>query len=309
MARRLFLVLLLGGTTACDRPVPARSNDTAVIIVPPPDSAPPIPTSTASPWDSAAGAVFLVVGPNARQAMVVVPAIDTAASLDTISINLDVRRFGPFDLFVAGSRIGTGTLGEPLDADIPDDCTAWPLVRLGGPDSTPGSWTVGFGADRFQPLRVDSLAALARPDSSRLAVELARAASAAPGDTIEALRGVPFVVRRAWRVRVPPARTMVMAEVERSLNQEANQTQEHLLLVVERDSTARQFDLAYAERSGGGEESLESDELLAIGTLRGREQPVALIARYVGDGVIYALLERQADGRWRLRWSSPYTGC
>lgn len=265
---------------------------------------------TASPWDSAAGPVFLVIGPNPSQAAVVVPALDTTVSLDTISIALDTERFGAFDLFVANHRVGTATLGLPIEADIPDECTAWPMVRLGaGADTITSAWTVAFEASRFAPMEVDSLPALARADSLRLAGELARVASGAPGDTIDALRGVPFVVRRAYRVSLPGGRLGVVAEVERTLNQEASQTQEHLLLVAERDSTARQYDLAYVERSGGGEDSLESDELLAIGRIRGRDEPVALIARFVGDGVIYSLLERLPEGRWRLRWSSPYTGC
>jgi hypothetical protein len=65
----------------------------------------------------------------------------------------------------------------------------------------------------------------------------------------------------------------------------------------------------YLERTSGGEESLESTELLVAARLGGSREPVVLLARYVGDGAIYALVERQAPRRWRLRWTSPYTGC
>lgn len=308
--RRTGLVAVLL-VVACERPAPARSNDTAVPTAPPPETAVALPVPSLPAWDSAAGPVFFVVGPNSQQAAVIVPAIDTAASLDTVTFDLAPYRAMSLDLFAGGRRLGPATVGATITLDVPEDCSAWPLVRVNGfADSASNTWAVAFRSDHFEPLAVDSLVTLPRADSLRLVTELARVASAAPGDTVQAMRGIPFVVRRAYRATLPGNVAAVIAEIGRSLNQEANPMQEHLLVIAERDSaTAKGYRLAYLERSAGGEEMLESSELLLLGVPRGREYPMMLLARYLGDGVVYSMVDRTPDGTWRLRWSSPYAGC
>lgn len=303
-----WVVLLVTG--ACDRPPPARSNDTVVPVTSLPETVVMAPVPVAPAWDTAAGQVFLVAGPNAEQATVIVPAIDTGASLDTVRFDVSRYRSMPLDLFVAGRRVGAGTVGARVNLDAPEDCSAWPMVRITGASDTSGAWTVAFRADLFHPLGVDSIANLPRPDSLRLVSAITRVAATVPGDTVDALRGIPFVVRRAVRATLATGSVLVVAEVERALNQEANPVQEHMLLLAERDSAgAKGYRRGYFERTTGGEESLESSELLLLGTPRNRTQPVLLLARYLGDGVVYSLLERSAAGTWRLRWSSPYAGC
>lgn len=310
LRRTGWLAVLL--VVACERPAPARSNDTAVPTAPPPETAVALPTPSVPAWDSAAGPVFLVVGANAQQAAVIVPGVDTAASLDTVTFDLARYRSMSLDLFSGGRRLGAANVGANVALDVPEDCSAWPVVRLNGvaADSSSTSWQIAFASDRFQVLAIDSLSTFPRTDSLRLVNELARVASAAPGDTVQAMRGIPFVVRRAYRAMLPGGIGAVIAEVGRALNQEANPIQEHLLIIAERDSSAKEYRLAYLERSSGGEEMLESSELLLIGVPRGRAQPMVLLARYLGDGVVYSMLDRTApDGKWRLRWSSPYAGC
>jgi hypothetical protein len=308
MRRTGWVAVLL--VVACERPAPVPSNDTAVPTVPPPETAAALPVPPVPAWDTAAGPVFFVVGPNAQQAAVIVPGIDTAASLDTVTFDVARYRSMQLDLFSAGRRLGAAAVGTTVTLDVPEDCSAWPMVRLTGlADSTGNGWTVALRADRFHQLGVDSLPTLPRADSARLVSELARVVSAAPGDTVQAMRGIPFVVRRAYRSTLSGGIGVVIAEVGRSLNQEANPIQEHILLIAERDTLAKGYRLAYVERSAGGEEMLESSELLLLGTLRGREQPMVLLARYLGDGVVYSMLERAPDGMWRLRWTSPYAGC
>ena len=308
MRRTGWVAVLL--VVACERPAPARSNDTVVPMAPPPETAVALPTPPVPAWDTAAGPVFFVVGPNAQQAALIVPGIDTATSLDTVTFDLARYRSMPLDLFSAGRRLGGAAVGATITLDVPEDCSAWPLVHLNGlADSSSNAWTIAFRSERFEPLAVDSLLLLPRTDSLRIVTDLARVASAAPGDTVQAMRGIPFVVRRAYRMTLPGGIGAVIAEIGRSLNQEANPIQEHLLVIAERDSTTKSYRLAYLERSAGGEEMLESSELLLVGVPRSRVQPMVLLARYLGDGVVYSMLERAADGSWRLRWSSPYAGC
>ncbi len=291
---------------ACDRPSPERANDTAVVTPPPPDSAvaPPLESTM---WDSAAGPIFLVMGATSDQGAVVVPGIDTSASIDTIAIPVERFRALTLDLFRDGRLVTTGTAGDSIARDVPDDCSTWPLLRLARSDTA--AWTIAFPTGRFSALGMDSLLALPSTDSVRLTRELARVASAAPGDTADAMRGLPYVVQRAWRGTLRSGRALVVAEIDRALNQEANPQHEHLLLVAERDSGATRWNPGWGERTLGGEEALASIDLLAAGYLRGRDEPVVFLARYLGDGVIYSMLSRERNGRWHVRWSSPYTGC
>jgi hypothetical protein len=147
-----------------------------------------------------------------------------------------------------------------------------------------------------------------------LVVALARIASGLPGDTVTALRGVPYVVRQAHRFALEDGTSAVLAEIVRTLNQEASPEQERILLIVERDSLNAPVEatrLAFAERRAGTEESLEATELLAVLTVRGRA--AVLLERAIGDGVFYSMLERtrrDADrSEWRPGWRSPYAGC
>jgi hypothetical protein len=302
------LVLALVISAACERTGPERSNDTAVLATPPPVTPSDSTLVLASPWDSAAGAAFLVAGPATGEAAVVLPLIDADADLDTAHFDIGVARGRIYDLFAGGRRVGSGRAGRAVTTDVPDDCSAWPHIAL-TTDSQAVGWTVALEQGRFTAVTPDSIAAMPRADSTRLVMELARIASAAPGDTVEALRGIPYVVRRGYRFTVPGAPPMIFAEISRSLPQEAYPAQEVMLLVVEQDSLTLRYRLAYMERASGTEETLESTELLLVGQVTGRNQPVILLARDSGDGVTYSLLEREGPRQWHVRWNSPYAGC
>lgn len=295
---------------ACDRQANVGAKDTVAVTPPLPDTAVTEPAPpVASAWDSAGGPVFLVMSATGTMANVIVPSLDSTTELDTVRLQPGPERTLSFDLFQLGRRVGSASVSGVLEANTPTDCSAWRAVRLGGvTDST--AWSVAFAKERFDPVPIDSIAGLSAADSARLSRDVARMASGAPGDTTDALKGIPFVVRRAWLLSVSSERRTILAEVVRSLNQEASPTHEQLVLIAEQDSTGpRNMRLAFSSRMVGGEESLESIEILTAGTWRGRSQPVALLARYLGDGVVYGLLTRQTDGRWTMSWVSPYAGC
>lgn len=265
-----------------------------------------------SAWDSSAGPVFLTIGPNASTAHLVFPSIASDAEVDGARLDATPYAGRAFELLGNGRLLGSATVLGVVPVEAPEECSGWPLVQLTGVpgDTSVRSWAVAFEQGRVQPVSYDSLSALTGSDSSRLAMQVARVAIRVPGDTVAALSGVPYQVRRAYRFAIAPGIDGVLAEVVRTLNQEANPQQEHLLLVAERDSTTRGgYDVAYSERAAGGEETTESSELLTMARLGPSRDVVILLARYVGDGVVYAWLERMGTRRWRLRWSSPYTGC
>lgn len=302
------LLLALVISAACERAGPERSNDTAVVVTPPPVP----PTDSAlmfiSPWDSAAGTAFLVAGAGSGDAAVVFPSIDPDVDLDTARFDVGIAAGRVYDLFAGGRHVGTGKAGRAVSADVPTDCSAWPHVSFAA-DSLVSGWTVALEQGRFTAFAPESIATLPRPDSARLVMELARIASAAPHDTVEALRGIPYVVRRGYRFAVPGGPSLILAEISRSLPQEASPVQEVMFLVAEQDSLTSRFRLAYVERASGTEETLESTELLVAGRVTGREEPVVLLVRDSGDGVTYSVLERHGPREWRVRWNSPYAGC
>jgi len=105
-------------------------------------------------------------------------------------------------------------------------------------------------------------------------------------------------------------RQIILAEIVRTVNQEAAPLQEHLVVVAERDSASTDpYKAAYYERSIGLEDALETTELLAVARTRGNRTFFILLSRYYGDGGSYALLERHGRSAWRLRWTSAYAGC
>lgn len=307
-ARRFAIAVLLVAT-ACDRQPQQRANDTTATLPSPPETTvtTPLPPVEAA-WDTAGGPVFIVMGPSGTRGAIVRPDIDSTASLDTMSITPGPEGSLAFEVFQGSRLLARASVGDRVVQDIPQDCSAWPAVRLNGVSDSV-AWSVAFAEGRFSPIVAESLAVLSKADSTRLARDLARVASAVPGDTTDALRGLPYVVRRAWVFSLPAGGQGVLAEVGRSLNQEANPVHEQLLMVAERDSAAARLVMRFATRTVGGEEGLETVELLAVGQWRGRQQPVALVARYVADGVIYGLLTRRDTGGWAMTWASPYVGC
>jgi hypothetical protein len=158
---------------------------------------------------------------------------------------------------------------------------------------------------------LDSIEALPRADSARLAAEAARLASSLPSDTAQSFRGIPFFVRTVRRFTIPPATPALVAEVVRRVNQEASPREEQIFIVAERDSTQPpgRYTVAYYERSAGLEETVESTDVLAALLLGANHQPTLVLSRDDGDGVSYALLERTGPRTWRVRWTSAYAGC
>lgn len=310
--KRALRIVLLALAVACDKPAPPPSNDTATVIGSPPRVPDSVSARVESPWDTAAGPVFLTIGPNATTAAVVVPTITSDSALESGRLDASPYSGSGFDLLANGRVVGDATIGAVVPVEAPEECTGWPLVRLNGvrEDSTGRGWVVGLARGRATPIAYDSITALSSADSSRLAIEIARLASGVPGDTVPELRGLPYQVRRAYRFPLPNGGMGMIAEVWRILNQEANPKQEHLLLITERDSASgTRGDIVYTERAAGGEETLESSEVLAIARFSPERDVSILLARYVGDGVVYALLERMGNRRWRVRWTSPYAGC
>jgi hypothetical protein len=305
----LFIIQAL----ACERSAPiAGRKDTVVPVVPPPEST-VVVKPVVSAWDSSAGPALFVVGATSQDAHVIASQYTDTASLD--SIPFESRSFQSLrvDLFGNGKRLTTARISAVLGPSRTDSCRTWPNARLEiTPNDTAAArgWTVAFEAGHAVAVPIDSIEALSTADSARLAADVARLASALPGDTSAVFRGLPFVVNKAWRTRIPSGQFVLTAIVVRNVNQEANPRQERILLIAERDSSnvAARFTPVYTERTVGLEETLETSDPIAFLLVGSDSHPTVIVARDAGKGLSYTIIERIA-GRWRRGWASAYAGC
>jgi len=291
------LALLLA---ACEHAkTPSRTNSVAPdSIVAAESSAAPV----APRWLGALGPALFVPSDSAGQAFAILS--DTLASIDDLSDTIGVRLFG---------RNGAAQPAR-LAQVKPSDSTECPSWRVVSPASaTP--WSVGFAGDAVTVLPLDSLNAMSHADSSRLATALIRLASVLHDDASGAgdsrFVGLPFSVRTAWSFALADGHQVVVATLQRQINQEASPLEEHTLLIAERDARPGAADdswtTTYSERSRGDDETVETRELLAAVKL-GSQPPLLVLSRDYGDRVDYSLLERVAGG-WRVRWSGSGQSC
>jgi hypothetical protein len=256
---------------------------------------------------------MFVVGGSPGEATIIIPRFTDTTALDSAQFDLSRVRAIQLDLFASGKRVGSARVAAASSPTPKDSCSRWPTARLeiSPADTAPArEWAVGFEAGHAAAVPVDSIAGLANADSAQLAADVARIASALPGDTATIFRGLPFVVNTAWRMRMPNGQVLVAAVVVRNVNQEANPRQERILLLAERDTTGSRprYVPQYFERITGLEETVETTDLVAMVLLGVDRRPTLVVARDAGHGLSFALIE-QIAGKWLHRWSSAYSGC
>ena len=306
------MVLLLVVGVACERSTPvAGRRDTVVPSVPLPESS-VVVKPDASPWDSSAGPALFVAGATPAEAFLIAPGYTHTAALDSIRPDSALIRSLQIDLFGSGKKVGTARVTSMIASTRTDSCRTWPVARLeiaSGDTGSAQAWNVAFETGHASAPVIDSIEGLPTADSAKLAADIARIASALPGDTSAVFRGLPFVVNKAWRARLTSGQTLLAAVVVRNVNQEANPRQERIFVIAERDGAATaRFTPRYTERKVGLEETLETTDPIAIVLLGIDRHPAVIIARDAGNGLSYALVERVA-GQWQRRWASTYAGC
>jgi hypothetical protein len=313
--RRAAAATLLALTAACERAREQPRVDTVTAVtLPPTDTAttPPLPTSA---WDTTAGSVLLVRGDSPGDAQVVFPQYADSTLPDTVRLDPAPIRGATLDVFGRRGLLGRARItGAQAREWTGDGCFEWPAATMApaaGDTASLPQWTVAFIGGRAQPIALDSIEALPRADSARLAVELTRLASALPTDAASPFRGLPFLVRSAYRFAPAPGVSAVAAEVMRKLNLEANPLEEHTLLVAERDSADARasFRTVYSERTAGHEERVATTEILAAVSLGSPRRAALVLARAGDESLAYLLLERGGAGRWQVRWASVAAGC
>jgi hypothetical protein len=146
------------------------------------------------------------------------------------------------------------------------------------------------------------------PDSASVHREIARLSSAAAEGDDPAFRGLPFIIRRAYRF-THGTTTALAAEVVRKISEEANPREERILLVAERPiSGAGEYTTSFVSRVSGSEDAVRTNEIIgAFRFVRG-DVPALVIAYDQFDGGRVALLQKE-NTRWRITWRSAYAGC
>lgn len=302
MRRRCIALLLLAGACGGDQPPPTPADE------PRPAPRPTVagePARPSSGWDERAGPVLLVAGERPDEAFVIHPHLQGEERPDA----LEVTDYAGSAATLVGRRgiAGTVTLREAAPPSDEAQCTPWP--RLSAPGMSAG-WSVGFLRSGIEAIPVESLHAFASRDSARFVADVARLASSLAGmrrgEHAASFDGLPFVVKDAGRFTVD-GRESAVAHVVRRVNQEANPLEEHTLLVLERQGAEAPWSITYTDHSVGPEETVTREELLGVVRLGG--QVTLVLALDGGGGVGYALVQRQANGRWRQVWHSAPASC
>ena len=257
-------------------------------------------------WDVDAGPVMLVsLGNSADSAAVILPDISDSTIASVQETGAPVSGLA-FDLFGRTGKLGASKAVAAIRPDSTHDCYAWPLVGVRA--ASPG-WRVGFTSGHAQAIKLDSIEAMSSTDSASLAASLARTAATLPIASDPTFRGLPFRVRSAYTFRLDSV-DVVVADVVRSVNEEANPRLEHLFIIGERPAgIAGKYTPAYYSRTAGAEETTPATEVLAAVLIGSSRRPAVVVNIENDDGRQLGLIEHTAPGQWRSVWRSAYTDC
>lgn len=271
-------------------------------------SLPPISASVpgnSTNWDLDAGPMMLVsLGNSADSAAVILPDISDSTIAAVQGTAAPVRGI-VFDLFGRAGKLEASKSVSAIPADSTHDCYAWPLAGV----HAASTWRVGFASGHAQAIKLDSIEAMSSTDSASLAASLARTAATLPIASDPTFRGLPFRVRSAYTFRLGSV-DVVIADVVRSVNEEANPRLEHLFIVAERPAgTAGEYTPGYYSRTAGAEETTQATDVLAAVLIGPSARPGIVVNIENDDGRQLGLIEHTAPGQWRSVWRSAYTDC
>jgi len=174
----------------------------------------------------------------------------------------------------------------------------------------PANWRVALEKGHAKGLQLDSITSPSSPrsDSSAIVAYVLKAALSLSGTSDSPFRGIPFSVRQGYRFETP-ALVVLIAEVVRKINEEANPREEHILFLAERARSSPEYHVVFQKRSAGAEESLETSEVLAALQLTASDHLAVVVTFDYEDGGKIGLLERINANSWQVVWKSAYTGC
>ncbi len=300
-ARTASSLVLLLTLIACGEKR-ADSSDSANISTG--DVKPVLPVN-ATNWNMEAGSVMVFpLGDGDSVGIVLPQATDSSLPLQELSApqaELTV------DLVGRAGKIASGVVVSPITRNaVAAECRSWPIGRI---RPARGGWRVGFPAGRVSAISLDSIEGMSSVDSASLANAITQNVATLSSTSDSDFRGLPFRVRSAHTFRTDSI-AGVIADVVRSVNEEANPRLEHLFVIAERPArSTSNYRVAFFSRTAGAEEAAEITELLAVVLIGPSRRPAAVVNIEYDEGGKLGLLERTGSVQWRFRWRSAYTGC
>jgi len=251
--------------------------------------------------------MLLSLPDNSAVAHLVLPFLTDSALSAAPSFNLDPLSDMQVELLDRSGLSGSASLIVDLNQAFPEGCVVWPQGRLS--EVPPKSWRVGFSKGSVIPVPLDSLEGMSNADSAFVTRELARLSSMVAEGGDSAFRGLPFAVRKAYRLSLPSTSVLV-GDVVRRIPEEANPRQEHLLLIAERPAgSSAGYSAAFHSRVAGTEEAVRTSEILGAVRFVKTNMPAIILSFEYEEGGRIALVERRGARAWRITWRSAYTGC
>ena len=237
---------------------------------------------------------------------IILPGLTDSALAATSRFELAAVANAPLELFGSRGLAGSSMLQAVSQPGSSSGCVSWPTGRLARMPVT--DWRVAFAEGRAAGLPLDSLEGMNSADSAWFVGSVLQAASSLSNTGDPAFRGIPYFVRKGYRLSLSPS-TILVAEAIRRINEEANPREEHLLLLAERSGDGGGYRVGFHKRSAGPEESLETSEILAAVRFTSSNRLAIVVTFDYEDGGKIGLLERVSAGNWRITWKSAYTDC
>jgi hypothetical protein len=298
MRRALFVAsMLCAGCERTKAPAARADNASQSGVSSTAPSAAESTTAMPRPWDDQLGAVIAT------------PSLDAGTPVAFVRDTTN-RAPLPVELFTHDDRVSNATLrpGTTIRA------CAWrrsaSLVMHDGP-AAPNSWALALSPGIAAPFGVDGVEDLTPRDSAATVARISRLVSALPDDSASApYRGLPIVVRDAWRFTLADSTPVTVAIAMRSLNVESNPRAQSIALIAEPNPSSGpdEWRTVYFERVAGAEDRVEGMDLLAALQLH-RAMPAVALVREGDAGVQVEIVERRSPGAWIVRWTSAALSC
>lgn len=298
----LFLPVLILGCTPDSK---VSEIDTAAASVTP--ETPVAPPVRNIGWeDSVSGPVLLLANAeNPKLAAVVLPSLTDSVLAHGSTPTVDTLAGMSFDLIDRSGGTGTARLLSGVSSSSAEGCISWPVATFD--DTVATAWRVGLQRGVATPIPLDSLEAATSADSLSMTTELARLASALPASNDSAFQGLPFAVRKAYRAKLGQT-SLLIGDIVRKINEEANPREERLLLIAERRSEGT-YSTVFHSRAAGSEGMVRTNEILAAVKFRKGNSAAIIVSFEYENGNRITLIERLPNTAWRLSWRSAYAGC
>lgn len=282
----------------------------APVPPPAPVEAPRPPVADLTGWPKGLGRAFVIrLGSPDNAYRLVVPELGSRRFADSL---LSVRIGDSIPVVLLGRRGRAGdAVARVVDAETgAGACVTWPSAEISGAAAVGrpgGAWRVAAERDSVTPIAVDSLLGMTSADSASLTDAVLSLLPSLPPATDSAMRGIPFTVMRAYRLRVSGI-PVVAAELARTSSTEADPRQQRLFLVGEQRNGSS-YQLVYSRDASGPADMMPVTELIVALTSQRSRGAILILGVEGPRGLQLLLVQRTGSRQWRPSWGSVVEFC